>query len=64
MTDKKIPLAGVIGSPISHSRSPALHGHWLKRYGIRGYYIPLDIAQKDLAEAIRAMPKMGFVAQM
>lgn len=61
MTDKKIPLAGVIGSPISHSRSPALHGHWLKRYGIRGYYIPLDIAQKDLAEAIRAMPKMGFV---
>ena len=61
MSDKKIPLAAVIGSPIAHSRSPALHTHWLRRYGIRGHYIPMDIAQKDLAEVIQAMPKMGFV---
>ena len=26
--------AGVIGWPIEHSRSPMIHGHWLKRYGI------------------------------
>ncbi|MBC2836037.1 shikimate dehydrogenase [Paragemmobacter straminiformis] len=57
----RIPLAGVIGSPIAHSRSPALHGYWLKRYGIKGHYIPLDIAQSDLAEALRMMPRMGFV---
>lgn len=62
MTDHpRIPLAGVIGSPIAHSRSPALHGYWLKRYGIKGHYIPLDIAQADLREALRMMPKMGFV---
>ncbi len=62
MTDEnKIPLAGVIGSPISHSRSPVLHQHWLKRYGLPGYYIPMDIAQNDLAEAVQALPKMGFV---
>ncbi len=62
MTDpNRIPLAGVIGSPISHSRSPQLHGYWLKKYGIRGYYIPMEVSQQDLAEAIRAMPKMGFV---
>ena len=36
MTDHKIPLAGVIGSPIAHSKSPALHGHWLKTYGVKG----------------------------
>lgn len=62
MTDHpRIPLAGVIGSPIAHSRSPALHGYWLKRYGIKGHYIPLDIAQADLREALQMLPKMGFV---
>jgi shikimate dehydrogenase len=61
MTDQRIPLAGVIGSPISHSRSPALHGHWLKLYGIRGFYIPMDVAQADLAEVLRTLPKLGFV---
>jgi len=61
MSDNKIPLAAVIGSPISHSRSPALHTHWLKQYDIRGHYIPVDVAQNDLVEVIKAMPKMGFV---
>jgi shikimate dehydrogenase len=56
-----IPLAGVIGAPVGHSRSPALHGYWLRALGIRGYYIPMEIAQADLDQAIRAMPKMGFV---
>ena len=54
-------LAGVIGQPIGHSRSPVLHGHWLKRYGINGFYIPMEVAQVDLARVIEALPKMGFV---
>jgi shikimate dehydrogenase len=62
MTDHpRIPLAGVIGSPIAHSRSPALHGYWLRRYGIKGHYIPMDISQADLADALKTLPKMGFV---
>lgn len=62
MTDHpRLPLAGVIGSPIAHSRSPALHGYWLRRYGIKGHYIPMDIAQADLAEALRLLPRLGFV---
>jgi shikimate dehydrogenase len=61
MSHDRIPLAGVIGSPVAHSRSPALHGHWLKRYGIAGYYVPLDIAAPDLETSLRAMPRMGFV---
>jgi len=61
MSADKIPLAAVIGSPIAHSRSPALHVHWLKRYGIRGYYVPLDVSQRDLAAVIQEMPNMGFV---
>jgi len=61
MSTDKIPLAGVIGSPVSHSRSPALHTYWLKHYGIPGFYVPLDIDHTDLGDAIRAMPKLGFV---
>ncbi len=56
-----IPLAGVIGAPVAHSRSPKLHQHWLRKYGIEGYYIPLEVAQGDLAEVIRTLPKAGFV---
>lgn len=61
MTAPRIPLAGVIGSPISHSRSPRLHQHWLRRYGIIGYYIPMDISSTDLDESLRHLPKLGFV---
>ena len=62
MTDlPRIPLAGVIGHPIAHSRSPALHGFWLKRYGIKGHYIPMDVAPQDLKEALHMLPRLGFV---
>ncbi|MGV8985723.1 MAG: shikimate dehydrogenase [Cypionkella sp.] len=62
MTDlPRIPLAGVIGHPIAHSRSPALHGFWLRRYGIKGHYIPMDVAPADLQDALYMLPKLGFV---
>ncbi|MDG1167714.1 MAG: shikimate dehydrogenase [Sulfitobacter sp.] len=61
MSLPKIPLAGVIGSPIAHSKSPQLHQHWLKTYGIKGFYIPMDVASTDLERVIRTLPKMGFV---
>ena len=61
MTDTRIPLAGEIGHPIAHSRSPHLHRHWLRQNGLPGYYIPMDIGPGDLAEVIRMLPRMGFV---
>ncbi len=61
MTEDRIPLAGVIGSPVAHSRSPRLHRHWLNTYGIRGHYIPMDVAHDDLRSVIHTLPKMGFV---
>lgn len=56
-----VPLAGVIGWPIAHSRSPLLHGHWLARYGLPGHYVPLPVRPENLAETLRSLPKMGFV---
>lgn len=58
---EEIPLAGVAGWPVAHSRSPRLHRHWLDRYGIAGHYVPLAIRPEDLAEVLRALPKAGFV---
>lgn len=57
----KIPLAGVMGCPIGHSRSPLLHGTWLREYGIKGHYVPLHVEAADLERVLRAMPAMGFV---
>jgi shikimate dehydrogenase len=61
MTAAKIPLAGVIGSPVAHSLSPRLHGFWLARLGIAGHYVPLDVSQADLRQVLATMPRMGFV---
>lgn len=56
----QIPLAGVIGDPIGHSKSPRLHGHWLSDYGLAGHYIPMQISAGDLPEALKTLPKLGF----
>ena len=61
MSDVKIPLAGVLGHPISQSKSPALFRHWFRELGIRGHYIPIDVVDSDLESVLRTMPKMGFV---
>ncbi len=61
MSDTKIPLAGVLGHPIAHSKSPQLHGHWLRKYAIKGHYVPIDIAPEDLERVVRMLPTMGFV---
>lgn len=61
MSDTRIPLAGVIGHPVAHSKSPALHRFWLRRHGLLGYYVPMDVAPDDLERVIRTLPKAGFV---
>ncbi len=53
-------LAGVIGWPIMHSRSPRLHGYWLEHYGLAGAYAPLAIKAEGLEAALRALPALGF----
>ena len=57
----KTPLAGVIGCPVGHSRSPVLHCTWLQQYGITGHYVPLHVEADDLGSVLRALPRMGFV---
>lgn len=60
MSTNPIPLAGVIGSPVSHSLSPKVHGFWLRKYGINGYYIPIELSQQDFDKSVRSLPMLGF----
>ncbi len=53
-------LAGVIGWPVGHSRSPQLHGHWLARYAIDGAYVPMAVAPERLEAALRGLAALGF----
>ena len=53
-------LAGVMGWPVGHSLSPRLHGYWLRKYEIDGSCVPLAVSPGDFAEAIAALPRLGF----
>ena len=54
-------LAGVMGWPIAHSRSPRIHNFWLNQYAIEGVYVPLAIEPVKLEDALRALPRLNFL---
>ena len=43
-----------------HSRSPAIHNHWLVEYGLLGHYAPLAVKPEGLEKALRALHPLGF----
>ncbi len=53
-------LAGVLGWPVAHSRSPRLHNHWLARHAIDGAYVPLPVRPDALAEAVAGLRAAGL----
>jgi shikimate dehydrogenase len=53
--------AFIIGHPIKHSRSPLIHGHWLKQYGIDGSYERIDVAPVNFGDFLEAFRHQGFV---
>ncbi len=53
-------LAGVMGWPVMHSRSPALHNYWFRQHGLTGTYVPLAIEPDTLEPALRALAPLGF----
>ena len=53
-------LAGVMGWPVMHSRSPLLHNYWFRQHNLAGTYVPLGIRPAALAAALRALHPLGF----
>jgi shikimate dehydrogenase len=52
--------ACVIGWPVSHSRSPLIHGYWLKRYGIDGSYGLQPVRPEEVTTFLRGMREHGY----
>jgi len=53
-------LAGVMGWPIAHSRSPSIHNHWIKQYGLNGAYVLLPVDPVNLKDALKGLSALGF----
>lgn len=60
MSEIPPPLAGVIGFPVGHTKSPMLHRHWLKRYDVNGHYVPISLSQPDFEKGLRSLHLLGF----
>ena len=55
------PRACVIGWPVTHSRSPVIHGYWLRSLGIAGEYVRQAVEPQQLPAFLRGMQEAGFV---
>jgi shikimate dehydrogenase len=53
-------LAGIIGMPVAHSRSPTIHNFWLNAHGMRGAYVPLAVQPARLNDALPGLVALGF----
>ena len=53
-------LAGIVGWPVAHSRSPLVHGFWLERHRIDGAYVPLPVPPESLSVGVRGLLAVGF----
>ena len=53
-------MAGVMGWPVLHSRSPRIHNFWFAKHQLTGIYVPLAIRAEGLHAALRALPALGF----
>jgi shikimate dehydrogenase len=53
-------MSGIVGWPVTHSRSPMLHGYWLRHYDIKGAYLPLAVRPGRLEQALRGVSALGF----
>ena len=60
MSDSPFVLAGVMGWPVAHTRSPAIHNHWITKYGLKGAYVQLPVQPDRLETAIRGLAALGF----
>jgi shikimate dehydrogenase len=55
------PLFAVVGRPIAHSRSPAVHSAWMHAEGRAGLYLPLEFAtDEEFLESIPLLAANGF----
>ena len=60
MQETSFGLAGVMGWPVAHSRSPLIHNYWLQKYGLSGSYVQLAVQPEQLTTALSGLAALGF----
>jgi shikimate dehydrogenase len=60
MSQHTFGLAGVMGWPVAHSRSPHIHNYWIKKYGLQGAYVQLAVEPGRLGVALPGLAALGF----
>ena len=62
MNKKKncIKIAGVIGDPIAHTRSPLIHQYWIRKNNINCFYVPLNVKPIELEKKINYIKELDF----
>lgn len=60
MAHPKFILAGLMGWPVAHSRSPQIHNHWIAEHGLQGAYVLLPVEPSRLPDAVRGLAALGF----
>ena len=58
--ENKFVMAGVMGWPVAHSRSPAIHNHWIRQHGLPGAYGLFAVPPERLADAIHGLRALGL----
>ncbi len=53
-------IAGLLGWPVAHSRSPVIHNHWLAEHGIAGRYVLFPVPPEKLEAAVRGLSALGM----
>lgn len=53
-------MAGVMGWPVAHSRSPIIHNHWIHQYGLKGAYGLFPVKPDNLEQAIHGLKALGL----
>ena len=59
-SDDRPLLAGVVGWPVAHSKSPLIFAHWFAETGIAGVYTRFAVRPEDFADVFRALPRIGL----
>lgn len=61
MAEEKIRAACVMGWPVAHSRSPLIHGYWLKKHGLKGDYRREAVTVEDFPAFLKSLGERGYV---
>ncbi len=60
MTDAQTQLVGLIGWPVEHSVSPAMHNAAFQAVGLNWHYVPLAVRSGEVKDAVRGLAALGF----